>query len=87
MLFRSSMKNDHVDTEMNKATLGRMLKNMLSQLPLDGQVSNEMNEEEQIEMKLFGLMEYYNNVMNFKVFSGITAKIINQTESDCLKIV
>lgn len=31
-----SMKNDHVDTEMNKATLGRMLKNMLSQLPLDG---------------------------------------------------
>ena len=73
-----SLKLQDFDEPKQKQVLGRMLREMISQLPLEeAQFGFKMlSDDEKLEIKLYELMHYYNNIMNFKVFTGITAKII-----------
>ena len=60
-----------------------MLKRMISQIPLS---DNHYNTDCD-ELKLFELMNYYNNEMNTKEFLAIAGNKYEQNEADCLKIV
>ena len=78
-----------------------MMKKMLGQVPLENNIlSTDINKKDrddntyhrnydrdEIDLKLYQLMDYYNNQMNQKEFNGIVGSMFHQNESDCLKIV